>query len=145
MGKMIEESGSSADPLDAVAGLMDSPTEGRDPSPPITADDLQSLRRNDRLELIERLDEENPEFKHSYAKPDSDPRLLERKGQEILEGEHHFEDPVVRQDRSKWDRKREIEAMASAATVERITDPENDIYQMRQPKKPLRTRKRRTA
>ena len=91
------------------------------------------------------LDEKSPIFKHSYQKPSVSPRELERKGMELVEGEHHFDDPVAREPIEAFNRRREIEGVMSANTVERITDPENDIFQTRQPKKPLRVRQRRKA
>ena len=149
MAKMQTERGSSnavADPLGAVKELgtvVVDPTQGRDPSPDITVEDLQALRRDERFDLIERLDMENPDFKHSYQKPGVDPKLLERKNMEIVEGEHHFDDPVCREPIEAYTRRKEIEGAMSADTVERITDPENDIYLQPQPKNPLRNRKRR--
>ena len=146
MAKMQTESGSvkAADPLDAVQGLVvEDPTEGREPSPDITVEDLQALRKDDRYDIIERLDADHPEFKHSYQKPGVDPRVLTRKGMEVVEGENHFDDPVCREPITAYNRRREIEGLMSADTVERITDPENDIYLQRQSKNPLRNRKKR--
>ncbi len=144
MAKIVAESGSSS-AASALADLAEDPSGGRVPSPAITTEDLIEISRDERMEKLAELDEKNPNFKHSYQKPGVSPRELERKGMEIVEGEHHFDDPVAREPIEAFNRRREIEGVMSANTVERITDPENDIFQTRQPKKPLRVRQRRKA
>lgn len=144
MAKMVAETGSSS-ASSALADLAEDPTEGRVPAPAITTADLMELTRDERMDKLMELDESSPEFKHSYQKPNISPKVLERKGMELVEGQNHFDDPVCREPIEAYNRRREIEGIMSASTVERITDPENDIYQTRQPKKPLRTRRRRTA
>ena len=129
---------------DLVEAPAEDPTQGRVPAPEITTQDLQELRRDPRWDITERLDEENPDYKHSFQKASITPEILKRKGMELVEGEHHFEDPVAREPIEVYNRRREIEGLMSVDTVERITDPENDIYKMRQPKKPHRPRRRRT-
>ena len=136
MSGIITESGN---PAAETVSLTD---DGRVPAPDIKVDDFGQFRINERSEIIDRLDDANPEFKHCYAKSTWDDVEYERRGLERVEGEHHFSDPVARMSRVTYDKRREVERAYSAQTVERVVDPENDIYQQERIKPPHRQRRR---
>jgi len=88
--------------------------------------------RDLRKELIDQLDAENPEFVHSYQKPEllSDNSSsveweMETKGQELVKDDkgrplHHMEDPVVRQERTAFEAFKKMEGDNARETVESV-------------------------
>jgi hypothetical protein len=135
---IVTESGKAAEKVEP---------EDRKPAPPIVMNP-EDLYRDERKAQIKKLDEEFPQSKHSYA----DPRVvsgaegtqffneMQRKGQEVVVGEHgplhHLGDPVVKQDRKEWERTQNLQAQLSARAVEELTDTEDEMTQFHSPKKP---------
>jgi len=88
--------------------------------------------RDLRKELIDQLDAENPEFVHSYQKPEllgdkpaSVQWEMETKGQELVKDDkgrplHHMEDPVVRQNRKEFEAFKKMEGDNARETVESV-------------------------
>jgi len=95
----------------------------------------------ERTNQLARLNKDNPEFEHTYTHPDAKGSELRARGQEVVKGEdgeplHHGGDPVVRQSKEMWDRKRKAEGKASRARVESVVkNPKSTVR--RRPKDPV--------
>ena len=101
---------------------------------------------NERKELVDRLDAENPDFVHSYQNPGAvtgDRSIeweMEAKGQEVVKDKngkllHHLGDPVVRMKRIDFERAREQEADLSRDQVESVVKPDRSTVK-RKPQLP---------
>lgn len=91
----------------------------RKPAPSVSVRDLFV---DDRSDILERLDADNPEFVHAFQRHDVDQFTLARNGQEIVKDKdgvviHHGFDPVVRMSRKLLDAKLRLEQRQSEAVI----------------------------
>jgi len=105
----------------------------------------QVLGGNPRLEQLQELDKQNPEYVHMYQHPGvitGDKKRewdAESKGQEVVKDEdgnvlHHMGDPVVRVTMAQWKEERAFEAQLSRSEVESVVKPSRSTFE-RNPKK----------
>jgi len=89
--------------------------------------DVLSSLPEGRQVILDKLNEDYPEFEHSYQREGVTKYELRAKRQEVVNGEdghpvHHMGDPVVRQDRAFKDALRQREGNDSRDRVEAVLE-----------------------
>jgi len=108
----------------------------RKPAPEVIVVCEQHLER---AAILKKFNDENPEYVHMYAAPETSEWEMAAKRQEFVNIKggvaHHKGDPVVRVPRKEWDAQRAAESKQSEEQLSTVVSNEN-LTVTRNPKKP---------